>query len=433
MPISDINSTLEARHTDDIQDIITTVPSWLLRWGIAIFFIILVLIVGLAAIIRYPDIVKTQLKIDSPNSPKAVVSKVPGKLVKLLVSEGQEVTTGEPLAYLESTAHHKTVLQLLTVLKRMQHQLLNDSIVDRHGFNRDEQFSLGELQSGYQVFMQEYLNYQSAVKDGFFLQKRDYLKKDLTNLNEQRSQLNAQKDLEQKDYLLAGQEYEMHKKLEHEKVETIAEFRQAESKYLAKKSPLIQTEASLISAAATYASKQKEILELDNQIREEKTKFSQALNSLISQADDWKSKYILSASQSGIINYAGIVQENEVLNVAQEVFYIDSQKSNFFGIMSIPQTNMGKVKEGQEVLVKLKGFPYEQYGIMHGHISFIAAVPYKDSVFISRVNFPLLYNTDMKKVVHLKQGMLADAEIITEDATVLQRITHNLRKMAGPN
>jgi len=429
MPKLEINSSQQTRHTDDMQDIITAVPSWLVRWGITVFFIVLLLFVGLAAIIRYPDIVKTQMRVDSPNSPKAVVSKIPGKLVKLLVTEGQEVRAGESLAYLESTAHHETVLQLVTVLKRMQRQLANDNIVDRHQFNRNEQFSLGELQPGYQAFMQEYLNYQAAVKDGFFLQKRAYLKKDLVNLDEQRLQLNAQKENQQKDYALAGQDYEMHKKLEYEKAETKSEFREAESKYLAKKSPLIQTEAALISAATSYAAKQKEILELDNQIREEKAKFSQALNSLISQADDWKSKYILSASQSGIINYAGIVQENQVLNIAQEVFYIDSRKSNFFGIMSVPQTNMGKVKEGQEVLVKLKGFPYEQYGMIHGHISFIAAVPYKDSIFISRVNFTPEYKTDMKMAVHLKQGMMADAEIITEDATVLQRITHNLTKL----
>src|SRR5580704_18042572 len=89
-------------HSDDMQDIITTVPSWLLRWGITLFFGILVLIIGLSALIRYPDIIKAQLKIDSPNSPKPVVSKISRKLVKLLVTENETVTIGQPLAYLES-------------------------------------------------------------------------------------------------------------------------------------------------------------------------------------------------------------------------------------------------------------------------------------------------------------------------------------------
>ena len=77
------------RHTDDMQDIITTVPSWILRWGITLFFALLILIIALSALIRYPDIVKASLKIDSPNSPKPVVTKVSGKLVKLLVKENE--------------------------------------------------------------------------------------------------------------------------------------------------------------------------------------------------------------------------------------------------------------------------------------------------------------------------------------------------------
>jgi hypothetical protein len=30
------------------------------------------------------------------------------------------------------------------------------------------------------------------------------------------------------------------------------------------------------------------------------------------------------------------------------------------------QNNMGKVKEGQEVLVKLKSYPFEEYGMIRG-------------------------------------------------------------------
>jgi len=94
----------ESRHSEDMQDVISAVPSWLLRWGITLFFGILVLIVGLSALIKYPDIVNAQLKIDSQNAPKPIVSKISGKLTKLLITENETVKAGQPLAYLESTA-----------------------------------------------------------------------------------------------------------------------------------------------------------------------------------------------------------------------------------------------------------------------------------------------------------------------------------------
>ena len=235
MPAFENNGQQQVIHTDDMQDIITTVPSWLLRWGITLFFSILVLIVGLAALIRYPDIVKSELKIDSPNSPKPVVSKISGKLVKLLVKENETVKAGEPLAYLESTANHDKVLNLLANLKALQMLVLQSKPVSNIYFNQADNLQFGELQSAYQVFFQEYLAYKSSIENGFDLKKKAYLQKDLTDLTHQKQQLDAQKNIQQKDLKLASDEYEMHKKLTQQKVETSAELRQEESKYLAKK------------------------------------------------------------------------------------------------------------------------------------------------------------------------------------------------------
>ena len=429
MPTLEKHNEQAARHTDDMQDIITTVPSWLLRWGITLFFGILVLIIALSAFIHYPDIINAQLKIDSPNAPKPVVTKISGKLVKLLVSENEIVKTDQPLAYLESTANQGKVLNLLTNLNQVQKEVLLDSPINLALLKQTDDIQLGELQNAYQTFFEEYQAYLSSINNGFLLKKKTYLLKDLDYLQKQQQQLTKEKSIEERDDTLAAQEFNMHKKLEEGHVETQAEFRQEESKYLAKKSPLIQTEASILSGNDSYDSKQKDILELDNQVQQEKDKFLQALNSLISATEDWKSKYILSASQPGKITFAGIIQENQELNPNQEVFYINPGNEQFFGEMVISQNNMGKIKVGQQVLVKLKGYPFEEYGMIRGRIKYIADVPYKDSIFMSKVDFKIKNSSDLKKPIQLKQGMMADAEIITEDATVLQRISRSLLKM----
>lgn len=431
MPELFINGRGEIRHSDDMQDIITAPPDWLLRWGITLFFGILVLIVGLSAIVKYPDIVKTQLKITAVDAPKPIVAKVLGKLSKLLVQDNQMVINGQPLAYLESTANHQEVLLLLKQLHQLQQQVQAGEQVKNIFSNKENAYNIGELQPAFQTFNQSLLTYQSSLSSGFYEKKKGFLQRDLLSLDKQKSQLTAQKVLQQRDFKIAGEEYEMNKKLEQEKAETTAELRAAESKYLSKQAPLVQTDASLITAGSNYEAKQKEILELDNQVMEEKAKFIQALNSLISQAEDWKNKYVLSASQNGKLSFAGIIQQNQVLQVGQEVFYINPGNDNYFGEMAIPQANMGKVKEHQQVLIKLHSYPFEEYGIIRGRISNISEVPYKDSVFLSKVNFNLKNTTDLKRPIHLKQGMLADAEIITEDATILKRIMRNLIKVIG--
>jgi HlyD family secretion protein len=431
MPEIYIEQPEEIRHSDEMQDIIAVPPSWILRWGVTLFIGVLVLIVALSAIIRYPDVVNTTLRIESPNSPKPIVPRVQGKLVKLLIKENQQVEAGQPLAYIESTANHDEVLKLINKLKYLQKIVLSNKSDNEVFLDKTDNSQLGELQASFQSFSQEYLSYRSSVENGFYIKKKAYLQKDLIDLNKQEAQLKAQKSIQEKDLGLAEEEYRMHQKLAKERVETSAELRQEESKYLAKKAPLIQTDASLVAASTNYSAKEKEILELDNQISEEKFKFMQALNSLISQADDWKNKYVLSSAQSGTLSYAGIVQENQVLTPNQEVFYVNPGNEDFFGEMTIPQNSMGKVKKGQQVLIKLKSYPFEEYGMLRGKISYIADVPYKDSVFVSKVDFKMKKTSDMKRPVLLKQGMMADAEIVTQDASLLSRIGRNIIKIVN--
>ncbi|QEM11388.1 HlyD family secretion protein [Mucilaginibacter rubeus] len=419
-------------HSDDIQDIITAQPAWILRWGLTLFFAILIMILCLSALIRYPDIIRTSLKVDSPNSPEPVVSKVSGKLVKLLVKDNEMVSVGQPLAYMESTADHKEVMTLLQNLKDIQKKLQLGLLLGNSFFFDADRAHFGELQQSYQVFFRDYLSYKSSIEEGFYVKKKMYLGKDLLDIEKQQKQLNSEKVIRQRDFKLAEDEYSIHQKLASEKVETSAELRQQESKYLAKKSPLVQMESALVAANTDYLAKQKEILELENQIAEEKAKFFQSLNSLISQTEDWKSKYVLMALQKGKLTYAGIIQENQVLTPGQEVFYINPGNENFFGVMPIPQYNLGKVKVGQQVLIKLKSYPFEEYGVVKGKIEYIADVPFKDSIFISKVDFNIRMSS-VKRPVHLKQGMKADAEIITQDATILQRLVRNISKIINGN
>jgi multidrug efflux pump subunit AcrA (membrane-fusion protein) len=417
------------RHTDEMQDIITKVPSWILRWGITLFFFILVLIVSLSALIRYPDVVNATMKINSPNAAKPIVAKVPGKLVKLLVKQNDEVAAGQPLGFIESTASHEQVLNLFAKLTALQKQVQSNHAGLISFFDNTDVAQLGELQTSYQSFYQEYLSYKSSVENGFFVKKRAYLDKDLGDLSKQEQQLTTQKAIQQRDFTLAETEFHIYQKLVQQKAGTPSELRDEESKYLAKKSQLVQTDAALVSANTNYVAKEKEILELDNQIDQEKFKFEQALNSLVSQTADWKSKYVLTALQPGRLEFASAIQENDVLNAGQEVFYINPGNEQFFGEMMIPQASMGKVREGQRVLIKLRSYPFEEYGMLRGKIQYISDVPYKDSVFMSRVDFGTIKKSDMRRPVHLKQGMMADVEIITQDATILQRISRNIIKV----
>lgn len=428
MPDTRRTENRNTRHSEEVLDIITITPSWLLRCGMSLFFGIIVLIIGLSALIKYPDIVNAELIIYSSNSPKSVQTKISGKLVKLLVKDNNKVVSGESLAYIESTADHESVLQLSNNLDKLQEELLNDIEIDEINFIQSSNSRLGELQTANQVFYQEYLFYRSSINNGVYLKRKKNLEQELKSILLNQEQLIAKKTIQIRELELAQAEYEMHKALAAAKVETAAELRQQESKLLMKKVPLLEIESSIISSQNNLSNKQGEITELNIQISEQKFKFLQSLSSFISQIEEWKSKFILSAPLSGNLIYAGVIQENQSLSINQEIFNVNPENNDLFGQMSIHQNNMGKVKIGQHVLIKLKSYPFEEYGVIEGKIDYISDVPFEEGMYISKVELKTNNVVDVKKYIVLKYGMSADAEIITKDATVFQRIYRNFLK-----
>lgn len=101
--VSDVNTELNlARHTDDMHEIITKVPSWIVRWGIMLFFGILLIAVAISVLVRYPDTIKTELKIQSVNNSKSVITREPVTISKLLVTKNELVKKGQPLALINN-------------------------------------------------------------------------------------------------------------------------------------------------------------------------------------------------------------------------------------------------------------------------------------------------------------------------------------------
>lgn len=415
------------QNSEEITEIITNVPVWILRWGITLIFAILGGIILLSALIEYPDVIKTNLKVNSLNSPKPVLAKQNGKLTALLVEDGQSVKENQSLAYFESTAKPEDVLRLNSQLKFFRLNVIKNLNQASTGLPAD--LNLGELQGSYQNFFQAYLQYQSTQRNGYYLNRMAFLEKDLKDVNALRVQILQQQKIQQQEYSNQEEEYKAYQKLYKNKVISRSEFTQQENKYLASKYPLQQTETALLTNVSSYSTKEKELLDLKHTIAEEQAKFIQELNQCITESDSWILQHVLKAPIAGTVNYAGIVQQNQNMQANQEVFIINPGNTDFFGEVQIPQYNMGKIRKGEKALVKLHSYPFEQYGMIRGKLSYISEVAYRDSVFIAKISFDQFENKDPSRKIILKNGMRAEAEIITEESSLLQRFLRNITKV----
>ncbi len=194
-----------------------------------------------------------------------------------------------------------------------------------------------------------------------------------------------------------------------------------------KKITIPQIASAIISNEAQQNEKLKEIAEFDNIIAQQKNIFLQAMNTFKSQIDDWKKKYLLTAPVDGKIAFATFLQENQQLQNNQIICFINPENTQYYAEIYIPQTNFGKVKTGQKVLLKFPSFPFQEYGSVNGKIDFISNIN-TDSGYLAKVSLPKGVNTTYKKQVQFREGLIAQGEIITQNMRLLQRFYLNIAR-----
>jgi len=415
-----------------VSEIISSNPSFLVRNGISLFVLILIIIIAVCSFVKYPDVISTNAKLTAINPPKEIKAKVNGRLVELFATENQKVQEGTILGYLESTANHKYIINLSniidTMVQLMQQNKVLQTILDYKTFlsknKTDENY--GEIQAAYQTFIQAYNSYNQYLNGGFYLQKLSMLQKDISYLQRLKESLLQQKKMTEEDVKLMQENFAAQEKMNKEKVIAPVEYRNEKSKLIAKEISLPQINSIIINNDNSQHTKQKEIAELQNQIAQQQNIFIQALQSFKAIVDDWKAKYLFTTPVAGTIEFAGFVQSNQLLQVNQILCFVNPKNSAFYAQLLIPQTNLGKIKVNQKVLLKLPSYPFQQYGYIEGTLNFISNIP-TDSGYIAKVDFTRGLQTNYSKSIFFREGLKANAEIITEDLSLLERFFYNIR------
>lgn len=427
MPVQD-NSII---RSEGLRDFISHRPGFLVRWGIPVFFFILVALAVGSYFIQYPDIVQAKAKVNSVNAPKQVITKSGGRLVKLFKGDGWEIRQGDIIGYMESTASHDEVIRLSAILDTLQYFADSSRLeeIPRFWKASNQSFAhLGELQQAHQGFMQAYITFKDYLSTGFYVTRKQMLSRDLGNTKRLLNTLYQQKELQQQDLALSQQNYDVHDTLHREAILSDMDYRNQKGQLLAKKMNIPQMNASIINNESQQNALVKEMLDLDNQIMQQRAVFVQALNTYKSAVEDWKQKYLLTAPVSGTFVYAGFLDENQQLQNGQTVGFITNENNRYFVEMLIPQTNFGKVKPGQEVLLKFPSYPSQEFGSVKGRIEYIKNLP-SDSGYLSRVVLPNGLVTNYKKQILFTEGLAASAEIITEEKRLSERFFGQLRDL----
>lgn len=134
----------------------------------------------------------------------------------------------------------------------------------------------------------------------------------------------------------------------------------------------------------------------------------------------------LTAPRNGTVFYKGILEEGQSVSDSLDLFFIRPDNASYYGELLIPESSFGKVEEGQTVLARFNGYPSEQYGSVEARIEYFPEVMVGNGMFVAKVSFPEGLTTNYGQQLVPVDGMTGQAEIITKDLKLLDRIYSNM-------
>ena len=414
-------------RSDTVQEIISRKPGFAERWALLLFLFILLLVFSGTWFIKYPDVIQVNASLTASNAPKEIVIRQDGKLIKLFVANDDIVTQGQTIAWIESTANHKEVVELSALL---------DKGIDDLSANETEKVSnlfkngfqhLGELQSSYQQFITAWQQFNDYLVNGYYYKRKKILFDDYSFLQKMHQSLEEQKSLTQQDVQLTQESFDANNSLYKDKVISKQDLRDQRSKLVGKQMSLPQLASSLLSNENLQTAKQKEIDELEHTISQQKIIFQQALQTLKSLTDDWTRRYIIKAAVDGKIVFIIPLQENQFMQAGKTIGFVNPVDSRYYAQVTLPQANFGKIDTGQKVQLRFDAYPYQEFGVVEGKVSYISKVP-SDSGFLSNIELPEGLITNYQRNIQYRSGLKSQALIITKDARLVQRFYYTIVK-----
>ena len=419
-------------RSDDFQEIVGRTPSWMLRYGItAITLTILVLLIG-SYFFRYPDIINSRILIITENPPVSIIAQTNGKLQNLSVEDEEVVQRGQMLAFIESPANYHDIHKLnqLVVPFRNSRSLSIDSIAS---LLPDTILQLGEVNSAYQ-------NLQSAIKEQSYFIEIAYHTKKIAALKEEVKQhkihynrVYRQRNLLEKEYRLAQTQFSRDSGLHAKGVISDLDFEKATSLIIQKNYDFEEARTKLSDSQIKISELDQEILDLELNYQEQKKQYEQeiteSLDKLLAGLDDYELKHILKSPIEGKISFNKIWSNNQYVRADDKVFtIIPEEQISIIGKLDLPVKKSGKVKPGQHVNIKLDNYPHLEYGMIIGQVERISLVP-DDNFYNLEVSFPNGLLTNYKRTLPFSQMMQGDAEIITEDVSLMSQIFNPFKSL----
>ena len=427
-------------RTEEVRDIIDRMPhrtGKIVALGVAGFTALLLLF---GWIIDYPEKVNGPVSIIARQAPTRLVANAAGKL-HLLKSSNDPVDGKEVIAFVENTARLEDVLLVEKFLREHRFEELagTPSVVDL-----PVNPVLGELGMDYFKFLNALQQSERYRNDRPYELKEESLRsllasqeKMLKFSGEQFSTNNAslqyaRSSLRRDSVAFKGDAVSA-KGLETSMVSYLrmVENNQAMEREIASVEMQANDTRHKLALLATERNEAEQKLRMD---------LYAAYFGLAGGIGEWKQAYTLTAPFPGTIEYLNFWHENDFVGSGTPVVSVMPSDNTFTGQVYLPAQGAGKVKAGQEVIIRLDNYPYIEFGSIAGKVVAVSALANptegispegKLNTYMVTVDLPGNLTTNYGATLAITQEVKGMADILTKKRKLLYRLFDNLKYIAS--
>ena len=400
--------------------------------ALVVWLVTLLLIVALAwSYFGMIDIVAVANgKISTEGSTKIIQPAISGVVTNINVYEGQRVKKGETLLALDKTTAEKDVATANQSLNaaRVERDILRRLAV---GGNTDEIINNADLPDETKAMLRQFAGSQTPLSAA----RQQAVNSTISNYQQQ-LQFNqqAKNQLETNAQNLKNRKAEIEKqlpnanpvdklRLQNELSNIDQRITSADSAVLGQKQQLLQSQSALTQAQNQSQTQTAETNSaFSNQIITAEKRIIELENNLV-KAKQMLAQTTITAPVDGTVLSLTVKTIGGVVNAGQQLAQIVPEKVPLYVDAALDNQDVGFVKSGQRVVVKVATYPFQRYGYLEGTVENISPDAIQDDKkgLIYKAKIKLNDDKSSKQnQLKLLPGMSVSAEITTGQRRIIE-------------
>lgn len=408
---------------DDIQEILGHPPGWILRRGIMVVFFVVVMLLILSWVVKYPDVISANVELTTENPIIPVVTRQSGKLSILQAMDQTKVDSGQVLAIIENPANYDDILRLEAILSQTDY--LEE--VEILSLSWPENLDLGSLQTSYAGFTRKLNDYAFFGDQKAVYRKIRSFREQIDNLFSLNKSLERQQETLQKERNLAQNKLERDSILLADGAVSVEAVENSKAGVLRYDRELETLSTQVLNNKVRIEDLEVQIINLAQQRKDDKNikelSIRENIDRLRGELNAWYQDFVLIAPINGTVAMSRKWSAQQFVDVKTEVMTILPQTGvgDKIGRAEMPIAGSGKVRKGLDVNISLTGYPSQEFGLLRGTVQKIAPIPQDRTNYSVEIAIPDTLITTYKDTIPFTQQLQGRAEIITEDRRVIER------------